>query len=128
MVQAIEEPGGDPILALDRVARRFGESLGAQARRHLGRRRSASQFLDAAGEELRKYGFEPTRTNGEVRLRNCPFDAIAKDHTELVCGMNLSLTQGLLDGLQAKGVDARLDPQAGMCCVALACGRRSRRL
>jgi predicted ArsR family transcriptional regulator len=77
---------------------------------------------------LREQGFEPVRTDGEIRLRNCPFDTLAKDHTELVCGMNLSLAEGLLAGLEAGGVDARLDPQPGTCCVALASGRRSRRV
>ena len=24
-------------------------------------------------------------------LRNCPFDALAREHTELVCGMNLAI-------------------------------------
>jgi hypothetical protein len=32
--------------------------------------------------------------------------------------MNLSLLQGVLTGLQSSGVEAVLDPQPGMCCVA----------
>jgi predicted ArsR family transcriptional regulator len=67
---------------------------------------------------LREQGFEPTETDGTVRLRNCPFQSVAKDHPELVCGMNLSLARGLLDGLGAGGLEARLEPQPGMCCVA----------
>jgi len=126
LAQAIEESGGKPAQAVDRVARRFGESLGAQARRHMGRRPSTSRLLDTACEVLREHGFEPTRTNGEIRLRNCPFDTLAKEHTDLVCGMNLSLAEGLLAGLEAQGVDVRLDPQPGMCCVALASGRQPR--
>ena len=67
---------------------------------------------------LRDHGFEPTESDGTVRLRNCPFQSIAKDHPELVCGMNLSLARGLLAGLGAGGLEARLEPQPGMCCVA----------
>jgi predicted ArsR family transcriptional regulator len=126
LAQAVEAPG-DTARALDEAARRFGETLGTQARRHLGRRPSASRLLDTACEVLRDQGFEPIRTDAEIRLRNCPFDTLAKDHTELVCGMNLALAEGLLAGLEAEGVDVRLDPQPGTCCVALAARRQSRR-
>jgi len=128
LAQAIEAPGGDPARAVDKVARRFGKTLGAQARRYLGRRPSVSRLLDTACEVLREQGFEPIRTGGEIRLRNCPFDSLAKDHTELVCGMNRALAEGLLAGLEAKGVDVRLDPQPGTCCIALASAGRSRRV
>src|SRR5436309_2792733 len=67
---------------------------------------------------------EPVRSDDEVRLRNCPFEAIAKEHTTLVCGMNLSMAQGLIAGLGAEGIDVRLDPMPGTCCVALAAGGR----
>jgi predicted ArsR family transcriptional regulator len=73
---------------------------------------------------LQHYGFEPVRADGEIRLRNCPFDAIAKDHTALVCGLNLALAEGLLAGLGAEGVDVRLDPLPGTCCVAFSAGRK----
>jgi predicted ArsR family transcriptional regulator len=127
LAQAIEAPGGDPARAAETVARRFGETLGVQARRHLGRRPSVSRLLDTACEVLRDQGFEPTKTEGEIRLRNCPFDTLAKDHTELVCGMNLALAGGLLAGLEAEGIDVRLDPQPDTCCVALTSRRRPRR-
>jgi predicted ArsR family transcriptional regulator len=127
LAQAIEAPGGDPARAAETVARRFGETLGVQARRHLGRRPSVSRLLDTACEVLRDQGFEPTKTEGQIRLRNCPFDTLAKDHTELVCGMNLALAKGLLAGLEVEGIDVLLDPQPGTCCVALASVRRSRR-
>lgn len=127
LAQAVKAPGRDPARALDKVARGFGETLGVEARRYLGRRPSVSRLLDTACEVLREQGFEPIRTESEIRLRNCPFDTLAKDHTQLVCGMNLALTEGLLAGLQAEGVDVRLDPQPGTCCIALASGRRPRR-
>ncbi|MEW6471356.1 MAG: transcriptional regulator [Actinomycetota bacterium] len=120
MAEALDDPGRDPALAVDRAARRFGETIGAEARRHLGRRPSTSRLLERACVVLRDYGFEPVRINGEIRLRNCPFDTIAKDHPALVCGMNLALAQGLVAGLGAEGIDVRLDPMPGSCCVALA--------
>jgi predicted ArsR family transcriptional regulator len=52
-------------------------------------------------------------------LANCPFHILAQDHTELVCGMNLRLLNGLLDGLAPTGLTARLDPAPPHCCVRL---------
>jgi predicted ArsR family transcriptional regulator len=127
MAEALEDPEGDPVEAIDRAARRFGHAIGAQARRHLGRRPSATRLLDRACAVLRDHGFEPVHGDGEIRLRNCPFDAIAKDHTALVCGMNLALAEGLVTGLGAEGIDVRLDPMPGTCCVVLSAGGRKRR-
>ncbi|MGW7328871.1 helix-turn-helix transcriptional regulator [Streptomyces sp. NPDC054840] len=52
-----------------------------------------------------------------VRMRNCPFHAVAERFPPLVCGMNLALLQGLLG---ADGpVRARMDARPGECCVVL---------
>jgi len=119
MAEALEGKGSDPAGALEVAARRFGESLGAEARRQIGRRASQVRLLDTACAVLRDQGFEPIRTDDGVRLRNCPFDTVAKEHITLVCGMNLALAQGLVAALGADGVDVRLDPMPGACCVAL---------
>jgi predicted ArsR family transcriptional regulator len=126
MAEAMEAGGGDPAEALDGVARRFGESLGVSARQGMGRRPSLSRLLDAACSVLREHGFEPVRGESGIRLRNCPFYAVAKDHISLVCGMNLALAQGLVAGLGAAGVDVRLDPAPEACCVALGVQGRSK--
>ena len=76
--------------------------------------------LDRAARALETCGFEPHRTReGEVVLRNCPFESLRADRRELICGMNLALVQGLIDGLGLETVIARLAPREGMCCVAL---------
>jgi hypothetical protein len=36
-----------------------------------------------------------------------------------VCGLNHAFVSGLLDGLGAAGVQARLVPRPGACCVRL---------
>ena len=57
---------------------------------------------------------------GDVRLRNCPFDALAADEPDLVCRMNLALVQGMVGALdEGMGADAVLDAAPGLCCVAL---------
>ncbi|HEX5302556.1 MAG TPA: helix-turn-helix domain-containing protein [Streptosporangiaceae bacterium] len=69
---------------------------------------------------LTRQGYEPCRGgNGIIRLRNCPFHQLAERHREVVCGMNLTLVEGLVDGLGADGWQPVLDPRPGYCCVAL---------
>ncbi len=70
-------------------------------------------------DALTRQGYEPCRGGGVVRLRNCPFHHLAERHREVVCGMNLTLIEGLVEGLGADGWQPVLDPQPGYCCVAL---------
>jgi predicted ArsR family transcriptional regulator len=55
----------------------------------------------------------------EMLLDNCPFHALAQRQRELVCGMNQSFVAGLLAGLGAHSLQARLIPRAGACCVTV---------
>jgi predicted ArsR family transcriptional regulator len=52
-----------------------------------------------------------------VRMRNCPFHAVAERFPPLVCGMNLALLEGLLGADGA--VRARMDARPGECCVVI---------
>ena len=100
---------------LANATRSFGQALGASYRRPTGRGsfRMLSHVLD-------RLGAEPYDDDGAVRLRNCPFDTVAASYPELVCGTNLHLIEGLIEGLEVDRVKARLDPRPGQCCVALA--------
>ena len=75
---------------------------------------------------LGECGFEPVRRNGEVRLSNCPFEALAEECRPLVCGMNLALVRGVLTGTSARGVRAELRPAPGSCCVMVRVGPHPR--
>ena len=68
-------------------------------------------------ETLADQGYEPRVEDDEVLLANCPFDALARAHTQLVCRLNRSFVQGVADGLGCEGVEARLEPEPGLCCV-----------
>jgi len=117
--------GDDPKRGVRVGARRFGVSLGARARAALGPRPGRARLLQAATLALDERGYEPAETlRGYVRLRNCPFDALVRDHRELVCGMNLALIRGVVAGLGADGLTATLDPRPGRCCVAIRSERR----
>lgn len=76
---------------------------------------------------LREHGYEPVRTSeGDIVLRNCPFHQIAREHTELVCGLNEALLRGCLAGHGADPDRAELAPHPGRCCVVIHPGPRSR--
>ncbi|HZS93253.1 MAG TPA: helix-turn-helix domain-containing protein [Chloroflexota bacterium] len=100
--------------ALAETARTFGTVLGNEIHAIGG------DVLAAAEDVLGAYGYEPERApDGSIRLRNCPFHALAADHTALVCGMNLDLFRGIVEGMQEDGLVAELRPEPGMCCVVL---------
>ena len=94
--------------ALARQARAAGHALAAAASR-------PAQVAAVLAEQ----GFEPLDDHGVIRLGNCPFHELASRHTDLVCGMNLELVCGLLEGLGDTGHEARLQPEASYCCVVL---------
>lgn len=109
-----------PPEGLRQSALNVGRGLGAAARREAGRRPGRKRLRAALLDTLRERGYEPLETAaGEIRLGNCPFHALVEDHRQLVCGMNLALADGLVEGLAPGGFGARLDPQPGRCCVAI---------
>jgi predicted ArsR family transcriptional regulator len=71
---------------------------------------------------LTAQGYEPEHGSRAVVLRNCPFHGLVGEHRELVCGMNLALVRGVVEGFELDGVKPVLDPGPGRCCVALKLG------
>jgi predicted ArsR family transcriptional regulator len=94
------------------VARTVGREIGTTAAID-----ADAGELDRTGAVLADHGYEPREVDAELCLANCPFDRLAADHTELVCGINLALVDGVLDGLAAETLEARLAPEPGWCCV-----------
>lgn len=74
---------------------------------------------EALDRALSAHGYEPVRRRSVIRLRNCPFHQLAREHRDLVCGMNLSLIDGMVEGLRLPGCRPVLDPRPGHCCVAI---------
>ena len=75
--------------------------------------------LDLLTDILAAQGYEPRTTGGSLVLANCPFHALAREHTDLVCGMNRDVIAALLHGLGASDLEARLDPAPHRCCVTI---------
>ncbi|MGI8681898.1 MAG: helix-turn-helix transcriptional regulator [Mycobacteriales bacterium] len=104
---AVEEStrSGAPVReVLNRMSRDTGREIGASA-----------ESLPAALDE---HGFEPSREpDGGLVLRNCPFHRLARQFTELVCGLNLELLRGVAEGSGDDSHTMVLDPGPGRCCV-----------
>jgi predicted ArsR family transcriptional regulator len=109
LAQAVEtsEATGEPVrTVLHREAHRLGAQLAG---------RDTTDVLDL----LERYGFEPRHDGDAIVLGNCPFHALAREHTQTVCGMNLHLLRGVLQGLDEDRLQACLAPTPGRCCVRL---------
>jgi predicted ArsR family transcriptional regulator len=98
---------GEPVR---QVLHRKAEELGAR----LGEENGTDVF-----DLLERHGFEPRHEDDSIALANCPFHTLAREHTQTVCGMNLHLLRGVLGGLGEAGIEARLEPRPGQCCVRL---------
>ncbi|GAA4389485.1 helix-turn-helix domain-containing protein [Actinomadura verrucosospora] len=107
LAEAAETAGLD--MELQDAARRRGRAL---------RDRGAPfASLDDLAAVLADRGYEPVMDDdgAVLRMRNCPFHAVAEQFPPLVCGMNLALLEGLVEGSRVR---VRMDPRPGWCCVA----------
>jgi predicted ArsR family transcriptional regulator len=117
LVSVEQDPTGTVRRAAGGVAYRMGVKLGSETRSSAHPAADPPAVLDSA---LRGCGYEPrAEPDGGITLRNCPFDRAAKAHREIVCGLNLQLLQGLMDGVGEDQSRAVLDPQPGCCCVVI---------
>jgi predicted ArsR family transcriptional regulator len=109
---------GEVLAAAVEWSAREGTRLGSEqtAPRRPSRAASTATLVGVLGT----HGYEPRLVDDDVCLTNCPFDRLAAEHTDLVCGMNLALVDGVLDGLHIERMKARLEPQPGFCCVKVA--------
>ncbi|MBA3489184.1 MAG: hypothetical protein H0T78_06485 [Longispora sp.] len=93
LAAAIEESA-----SADRPVRDVLPEMAYSAGREIG---ASSGSLEAA---LHNYGFQPRSDNCEGWvLGNCPFHQLARQHTQLICGLNLQLLRGVADGAGATG-------------------------
>ncbi len=104
--------------ALKRTVVEEGRLLGRSVVKK-ARSQGRSAIREATIRILEDFGYEPSIDSNGVTLINCPFHSLADEYTELVCGMNLDLIGGLLSGLDNTGLEAKLDPVPGRCCVRL---------
>lgn len=106
------ETGGSLQGALEEAAREKGRTVGQAANGV-----DAGEPLAAMAQVLASQGYEPHLDGDVVVLSNCPFDALAREHTTLVCGLNRDFVQGVAEGLGCGQVAACLEPEPDRCCV-----------
>ncbi len=142
LAEVVEDAGADA--ALHAAARRSGRARGASLRRNAIAATTGEPVTARQGEPpgagergrpgaaegegegtvdlvtlLARHGFEPYRDGDVVRLHNCPFHQLARQFPPLICGMNLAMLEGLVEGAGLDGVTVHMDPAPGRCCVAL---------
>ncbi|MFD8009486.1 helix-turn-helix transcriptional regulator [Streptomyces sp. NPDC058955] len=119
LAEAAEQAGLD--VGLNAAARRRGEALRGSDGPCVGLA-EAMAVLAERGYEPHLEAAEPAdegagEAEAVIRMRNCPFHALAERFPPLVCGMNLALLEGLIG---ADGpVRARMDARPGECCVVI---------
>jgi predicted ArsR family transcriptional regulator len=110
--------------ALERLPEEARGLAVAEAARQEGARLAAADAGNNDGlptllASLSRHGYEPVATDGQVRLRNCPFHLLAQQHRELVCGINVELIGALKDNLAFVDFEAVYNPRPGWCCVVI---------
>jgi predicted ArsR family transcriptional regulator len=121
----VSQRDGVPVeQALTDAARTVGHSLGRRALAEAGEAARPDQLVDSACDVLSECSYEPQQDGPQpdgpgVSLLNCPFHSLAQEYRDLVCGMNLALMTGLTEELDGAGLEARLEPTSGQCCVRL---------
>jgi predicted ArsR family transcriptional regulator len=126
LARAVSDAASESIpvdIALHAAAGDYGRIIANEGGGALG----ASDEFERVLAVLASHGYEPARSgvgNGDViTLENCPFHQLAAAHRALVCGMNLDVVRGVLEGTEAAHLEARLDPAPGRCCVTLRSAR-----
>jgi len=117
LADAVAGAGAASLASARRTARRLGKELAAEV---------SGGGLRAAKAVLAEQGFDPqTWRGGVIRMGNCPFAAVAREQTAVTCAATLALVEGIVAGMELRGVEARAVPRNGTCCVALLAAKRS---
>jgi predicted ArsR family transcriptional regulator len=108
LVASVEQDASGAVQqAVNRAADEAGRRAGAEARGNVA-------------DALRSCGYLPhADDNGYLKLRNCPFHSVARDHRDVVCGLNLRLVEGVIAGCGHPQALAELDPHPDRCCVVV---------
>lgn len=117
---------GHLLLAAIEESTRIGEPVG-EVLQQTAERAGRTLGTDAGSLEkiLEEHGFEPRPDGaGGLVLGNCPFHRLARQHTEIVCHLNLALLRGIVAGADDRRHTMVLDPGTGRCCVRVLPRRR----
>ena len=123
MARAISDArsGDIPVAdALHAAARGHGHLIGDQALGEAGASPSDTALLAATRSVLDQEGYDARGDLAGLIFANCPFGALTAVHADVICGMNLSIMEGLLDRLGQLPLAPVCEPARGRCCIRLA--------
>lgn len=106
----------------EEAARRAAGEAGLEMGRAERKRRGIAppgpeRAMAATAHVLDETGYEPYRDRACLRVRNCPFHALAQEERDLVCGMNQRLIEGIVRGLGNETLEVVSERVPGECCV-----------
>jgi predicted ArsR family transcriptional regulator len=102
-----------------KVAHEEGKRLGEE--HATPGRTTTHRALTRVEQTLSTVGYQPALEGSSVRLRNCPFHSLTEVAPRLVCEVNESFIDGVVEGLGSSDmVEADLcGPTDGDCCVVV---------
>jgi predicted ArsR family transcriptional regulator len=119
------DPRGGVRSARD-AAHAYGRSLGVRARKRVGNAAASTRLASCVEDVMADIGFEPISRGGpETRARNCPFDPLSRRFPTSVCQTALAVVAGVVDGVEAVGLQVDREPRPDGCCVVLRIADRS---
>jgi predicted ArsR family transcriptional regulator len=111
---------GAPVMdSVEAAARDMGTELGRRAQGDAAAPPADQDPLRRTSNVLADQGYEPQAEDRRICLMNCPFHALAAEHTALVCSMNLALLSSLTGATGGGELTARLEPAPDRCCVVI---------
>lgn len=123
LIEAVHSGGDTVLVAALAAARAVGKQLGATALdgARVGRL-GVERALSLLRPILEQNGYEPEllrEPSTELVLRNCPFHSLLSTDQALICALNCELIAGVVAGLGAEVLEARLEPRPDHCCVTV---------
>jgi len=114
----------EPAAAAEAAGREWGAYLAEKPPPF--QRPSADEAVAKLAGIMRELGFEPRTVTGadgqyQLRLRQCPFLEVARQHPDVVCALHLGLMRGAADVMRAPVSVDELAPFAepGLCVARL---------
>jgi len=123
LIEAVHRGGDSVLVAALGAAGAVGKQLGATALdgARVGRL-GVERALGLLRPILEQNGYEPEvvrEPSTELLLRNCPFHGLLSTDQTLICALNCEFIAGVVTGLGAEVLEARLEPRPDHCCVTV---------
>lgn len=109
------------VAVTDRVAHRYGRSLGVRARTRISSRSTPQHLARCVSDVLEELAFEPVpaEAGDAIWARNCPFDPLSRRYPSVVCETAIEVVAGVIEGVGGSTLRARRHEHPDRCCVVV---------